>query len=743
MGAHYRMLPTQPIPHLLPWLVGALLLAAAAPASARPSWATDAPCNPYCTAPSAPPQPSAPGQNLDGNYSVTAYEGTGILSYGWIKWNTGQEINGDSSNIATLTVSGKAPGTYNYQAKACLGNNGGEVCSNWSVTATVQVISAPVISGVDNVANYTENAAPVVIDSTISITDADSANLNQATVSITGNFSSSQDQLVYSTINGIAGSYNSGTGVLTLSGVATKAQYGQALGSVKYQNSSDAPSTATRTLSFVVRDTDNLSSAADTTTLTVTAVNDAPVISGVDNIAAFGAPGHAVPVVIDDSITITDPDNSNLNQATVSITGNFSSSQDQLIYSTVNGITGSYNGAGGVLTLSGVATKAQYEQALESVKYWNSSSTPSTATRTVSFVVRDANNASSAADTTTILVTGNITPGAILPAEFNHNLNDISFLPDLGEGDFVAITRGGANVANGAAQYTVPIELPPAVNDLKPSLALAYNSRSGNGLVGVGWSLSGFSTISRCAPTYATEGSHAQDSNPRYTNSDRLCLDGQKLEIASPTTAASDGAYWTAGAEYRTEIDSFARIKAYGNHNGAHQYFEVHTKDGRILTYGLELEGQNSRIYAPGQGGGGHVSVWALDKVKDRYNNQYTIHYTRNNADGDYYPAHILFSPGASVVFSYENRDADISGYRSDMPWGYDRGFMHKHPKLLDKITTYINVTNPSTPAAGTKVREYEINYTRSATTERYLVSDISECGFNGGTRVCAEPLTF
>ncbi len=606
-------------------------------------------------------------------------------------------------------------------------------------TVDVVITAAPVITDVDNVASYTENGSAVTIDSSVTISDGDNANLNQATVSITTNFSVAQDVLVYSTVNGITGVYNSVAGVLTLSGVATKAEYEQALESVQYQNSSNNPSTATRTLSFVVRDTNYATSAADTTTLTVSAATDAPVISGVDTVATFSA-GQATEVIIDGSVAISDTDSNQLNQATVTITANLASSEDELVYDTINGITGSYNSGTGMLTLSGNATLAQYEQALETVKYWNSSSTPSTSPRTISFVVRDTSNTSSAADTTTVTL-----HALIMPDEFQHDLNDNSFLPDMGNGDFVALTEGSADVSDGAALYSVPIVLPPAVNDLKPGLALSYYSGGGNGLVGLGWSLSGLSTISRCPAVYASEGDEAQDSNPRYTNEDRLCLDGQKLQIASDTvpSSASNTTYWAEDAEYRTEIDSFSQIRAVGTLNGAHQYFEVRTKSGLIMTYGREEDSQNSRIHAAGQGSGGPVNIWALDKVEDRYGNEYTIHYQNNNSDGDYYPTHMVFEPDASVVFTYEDRDSDISGYRSDIPFGYDKGHLYKHPKILDKITTYVDVSSPGSPTSGTRVREYDITYMRSATTERYLVDQIEECGFDSGTRVCAKPLEF
>ena len=43
----------------------------------------------------------------------------------------------------------------------------------------------------------------------------------------------------------------------------------------------------------------------------------------------------------------------------------------------------------GVLTLTGTATVAQYQAALRSVQYDNTSDNPNTAARTVTFVVND------------------------------------------------------------------------------------------------------------------------------------------------------------------------------------------------------------------------------------------------------------------------------------------------------------------------------------------------------------------
>ena len=52
--------------------------------------------------------------------------------------------------------------------------------------------------------------------------------------------------------------------------------------------------------------------------------------------------------------------------------------------------------------------------------------------------------------------------------------------------------------SDGAATYSVPLNLPAGRMALQPALSLSYNSGAGNSLVGVGFSLAGLSAISRC-----------------------------------------------------------------------------------------------------------------------------------------------------------------------------------------------------------------------------------------------------
>jgi hypothetical protein len=71
----------------------------------------------------------------------------------------------------------------------------------------------------------------------------------------------------------------------------------------------------------------------------------------------------------------------------------------------------------------------------------------------------------------------------------------------------VGRTEGEASVtATGSARYSIPIVLPPGTNGLAPTLAITYDSRNGNGLLGVGFRLSGLSKVQRCGNTLAQDG---------------------------------------------------------------------------------------------------------------------------------------------------------------------------------------------------------------------------------------------
>jgi len=170
--------------------------------------------------------------------------------------------------------------------------------------------------------------------------------------------------------------------------------------------------------------TSAFSFASDTATLTVTAIDDAPVVTASGGSAAFveGNNVTSTPVVIDDGLTVADSDSPLLSSATVAISNNFGGSQDVLAFTnvpaTMGDIAASYDSGAGILTLTSAAgaAAAQWQAALRSVTYSNSSDTPSLLDRTITFTVNDGNSNSSGADRTVTVAATNDAPTVSMPA---------------------------------------------------------------------------------------------------------------------------------------------------------------------------------------------------------------------------------------------------------------------------------------------------------------------------------------
>jgi hypothetical protein len=96
---------------------------------------------------------------------------------------------------------------------------------------------------------------------------------------------------------------------------------------------------------------------------------------------------------------------------------------------------------------------------------------------------------------------------------------------------------------SGAANYQIPLAVPPGTAGMQPSLSLSYNSNSGNGVLGMGWTLGGLSVITRCPATKVQDG---LIDGIDFDANDRFCIDGQRL-------IAINGTYGANHTEYRTE----------------------------------------------------------------------------------------------------------------------------------------------------------------------------------------------
>ncbi|WP_197035012.1 FG-GAP-like repeat-containing protein, partial [Herbaspirillum sp. RV1423] len=246
---------------------------------------------------------------------------------------------------------------------------------------------------------------------------------------------------------------------------------------------------------------------------------------------------------------------------------------------------------------------------------------------------------------------------------FRHGawLSVAGFLPVLLASSFVQaqmVTPGQFQVSeSGAATYTIPIQVSPGVGGMEPKLSLNYSSQSGNGLLGMGWSLGGLGGVGRCPRTMAQDGVRG---GVNYDSNDRYCLDGQRL-------IAINGSEGGDGTEYRTERESFARVVSYGSAGNGPAWFKVWTKAGQVMEYGKTTD---ARIEAQGKT---TIRVWALNRIEDTKGNYLTASYTKDAANGDYYPNRIDYTgnsktntaPTNSVQFQYEARPDIVPMYQA------------------------------------------------------------------------------
>ena len=192
----------------------------------------------------------------------------------------------------TFTHDGAEGDTVTFAVNVEDGNEDSSAPSNSTFTFTItDVNDAPVVSDAGATLAYTEGDSATVIDATLTITDVDDTNMKGATITISSGYQSSEDVLAFTNANGITGSWNSGTGVLTLSGSASKANYETAFESITYQNTNtDDPNNSDRTVTWVVNDGTSNSSGV-TSTITVADANDAPVVSDAGATLAYKAQG--------------------------------------------------------------------------------------------------------------------------------------------------------------------------------------------------------------------------------------------------------------------------------------------------------------------------------------------------------------------------------------------------------------------------------------------------------------------
>lgn len=263
-----------------------------------------------------------------------------------------------------------------------------------------------------------------------------------------------------------------------------------------------------------------------------------------------------------------------------------------------------------------------------------------------------------------------------------------------------------ATSPSGAATYTIPVKTPPGTNGMAPQLSIVYNSQGGNGILGLGWSLSGLSVITRAGKDFYHDG---QVSPVTYTNDDAFMLDGQRL-------VPKLGNNGDPGTTYRTEAESYSVITSNEAIGGGPRYFNVVSRDGTIMQYGYTddarfVNDDDSRIM-----------MWRLNKIQDVNGNYISFHY--DNSDREPRISQIKYTgnvntglaPYLEINFEYR--------VRKDKNRIYDGGYSINSNYLLTKITV----------RDGSDIfKKYELNYSILFNmTEKSHLKSITEFAGDG-----------
>ncbi len=321
-------------------------------------------------------------------------------------------------------------------------------------------------------------------------------------------------------------------------------------------------------------------------------------------------------------------------------------------------------------------------------------------------------------------------------------------LPPIPAGNaLVGATSGQFSVSEtGAATYEIPILVAQGSAGFAPSISLAYSSQAGVTELGRGWSIRGVSVISRCRQTAEQDNANI---GIQLTESDRFCLNGQRLMMVV------DSIYGADGVEYRTEVDSFSKIISHGISGSGPMYFTVESTDGSTTYYG-QYTASRSDAFIDSLSGDGTVYEWPVAQFKDAYSNyiDYIWNYESTLENGselatfEYHIDEIRYTGNTSANVDPYNRIVFNYSYLDEPIEGYIFGVKRLNSYRLDSIDSKARITQGSPEKF---IRRYRIDYELNPFNLVDRVSSISECandqfendGNSSTQQICFKPIDF
>ena len=355
---------------------------------------------------------------------------------------------GTNRSLSFVPVANASGGPVTITVQVTDGTNAST--ETFLVTVTAQN-DAPVNSA-PSTANTHQDTVLVFSSTgpTLSVSDIDAAS-SPIEVTLTADLGgtvtlASASGLTFTTGTGI------GDSVVTFRGTITSVN--AALNGLQYQPGSGYSGTASLTMSTSdLGATGTGGALTDTDVVTITIAPNVPATVTLSVAGRTYTEGHSG-LVLDAGLTVSDPDSSTLAGARVRFSGGYQNGQDELLFTNQSGITGTWNASTGTLNLSGTATLADYETALRTVRYRNTSEVPSTAQRTVTIDLDDGSGSGTAASLTVDVVAVNDAPALSAPATAS-TTEDTGFTFSVGLGTAVSISDPDAGSASVRLQLSV------------------------------------------------------------------------------------------------------------------------------------------------------------------------------------------------------------------------------------------------------------------------------------------------
>lgn len=275
---------------------------------------------------------------------------------------------------------------------------------------------------------------------------------------------------------------------------------------------------------------------------------------------------------------------------------------------------------------------------------------------------------------------------------------------------------------DGSAQYAIPIQLRGNFGGIVPDVSLKYNSHAGNGMLGLGWSVSGFSAIARCAKTMAQDGVDLPVLDNKDNNLNTVfCKDGRRLN-RNPTLDNLN----TYLRNYSPEVEDFSIVsRNIGNASATPLatttfLFTAKTKDALSYTYTQVRNNSSTPDIESSQS-----LSWPVSDITDKFGNRLSYAYTVDQPNVMTYPYTIDYIPTASgtrlplLSIQYEDRP--------DIAFSYREGVKIRLIKRVTSIRTY-----SGDGLSRELLKEYRMGYDLDPTTQHSRLVSVTECDPTG-----------